>query len=258
MRLYSFTPTGGSEYVIPDQRYELAMPAQFRTAPVILPAASGAWDAFGTISPRSMDPMSLKFCIYAASHSALDTAIQACRLAFNRRGTLKALMGDASYRQTSFRAEQLELPTTYEHPLLVMAQVRGQAEPYWKSVTLNSQSGASPLTITNAGDADAYNGLQLVLTASGSCTAISISNAANGYSFTWSNPGTPLTVGQTITINPVSGTVVRSTGADELPYVTFGSSQIALFKLAPGANVLTYSATAGGGSLAVSWRDTWH
>lgn len=257
MRLYSFTPYGGTEYVIPDQRYELSMPAQFRTAPVILPAASGAWDAFGTISPRTMDPLSLKFCLYASSHTALDTAVQACRLAFNRRGTLKAVMGNGSYRQTAFRADQLELPVTYEHPLLVMAQVRGQAEPYWKSVTLNRLNGASPYTLTNAGDADCYNGLELVFTASATCTSMAISNSANGYTFTWSNPSAPLTIYQTLTINPEAGTVVRNTGADELQYVTFGPSQIGLFKLAPGANVINYTSSAGGG-LSIGWRDTWH
>lgn len=259
MRIYSFTPTGGTEYVVPDQRYELAMPIQYRTAPVILPAAAGSWDAFGTISPRTMDTLTLKYVIYAATHTALDTAIQAARLAFNRRGSLRAVMGDGvTYRLTQFRADQIEFPTTYEHPLVVMAQVRGQAEPFWKSQALNTQSGASPLTISNAGDADAYNALSLTLTASGTVSAISISNAANGYTFTWSNPSTPLTAGQSITINPAAGTVTRSTGADELQYVTFGSAQIALFKLAPGSNVLTYSATAGGGSLSVAWRDTWH
>lgn len=259
MRLYSITPDGGTEFLIPDRRYELVMPAVYRSAPVALPAASGAWDALGVALPRAQDTLTLKFVLAASSMTALDALVQSARVATARAGIVKAVMGDGSYRRAQWRPQQVDLPMTYEHPLAVIASVRGVCGPYWQSVDLATHSSmVSPRTISNSGDADAFAGLTLTLTAQGSCTAISITNAANGYSLNWLNTASPLTAGQTITINPAAGTVVRSTGANELPYVTLGASQIGLFKLAPGSNTISYTATAGGAVLAIAWRNTWH
>ena len=251
MRVFSFTPTGSAEFLLPPAT-EYSTSQRTRSSLVTIAGADGALDLFGSVSPYDMQQIQFPFLYLCAKQSDIDNV----RLAFSKRGILRVMQQDTTIRQTSFKATDI----AHMHSFRAKGGyadivITGLLYPYWKSLyTKTKVVSSSPTTVITNGTANVYDSLQIVFTSAGTTTSINLSNTTNGYSLAWTGS---LSVGQTLTINVPAMTVVKTGAVDQYPVTTLGATQIGLFKLAAGNNVITYT-LSGSGSFTFTWRDTWH
>ena len=252
MRILSFTPVGGTEILFPPA-VEYSISSKRRSAMVSTARADGAYDQFGDTSPIDMQAITFPFQMICPTIAQED----ALRLAMNKRGIIKAFQQDGTLRQTWFKCTNLEHPRSRAHRNYAEFTVEGMLYPYWRSVYNRSQTvSASPTVVNTRGNADVYDTLSIVFTATGSPTSLTLTNGANSYALTWNGS---MTVGQTLTIDVPGMQVTKTGGVAQIGLIAYGAAaQIGLFKLGPGNNSITYSITGGGGSFAFSWRDTWY
>lgn len=250
MRILSFTPNGGTRVMLPPAT-EYTITGAVKQSLISPARMDGAWDQYGDTAPYEMQQIEFPFWLTCPTQSDVDNI----RSAFTKRGYLEEMQVDRTIRRRIFKKTDLKDARSVNNRNALQFVCTGYMWPHSYSIAEHTYilSGASG-TLTTLGNANAFYGLTIVFTASGSTTAFMLSNTSNGYSLSWAGS---LSAGQTLTIVPAAFTVIKTGAVDEYPDVTLGANQIGLFKLSPGANALTRTIT-GSGSFSFTYRDTWH
>lgn len=257
--IYSFTPAGGTEFILPPAT-EFAYKGAVRRQTLTVLGARGGIDLFGDESPLDLQELEFPFSVLCPTQAKID----AVRALFVKRGVLRVLQEDRTLRQAYFKKITLDdgrSASKLGHTDFVCS---GILWPLWRSVTQRSASRTgTSFSVTNAGNAPAGGSLSIVLSGHASqVTAVTLTNTTAAHALTWTG-ATPLAVGQKLKIDCAAYTVQRLSSldvfvADEWPQVTLGATQIALMELAGGANAFTVSSLPASSTWAFTYRDTWY
>ena len=241
MRLFAFDNVALTQYEIDDD-----IPLEFVSAGQTLPGQAGAYDAFGHDQVRAPLTITRNFELIGSSYADIDTQLDALR---NRANLglrwLEIEMRDLSVRGTWAKLKRVQSPNRVgflEHlPVTLTFEITW---PWFEDVTdiwyldagevldnsltfdrnYSTRSGAGTLTITNNGGDAIRRGLMVIV---GASTNPSLTNAANGYSISYS--GT-VAAGSTLFID-IGAQTAWLDGASAWPNITLGADQIDFFKL---------------------------
>ena len=196
---------------------------------------------------------------YAGTYAGVETAVNLLKrnTIAKKRSKLWGLMRDGTKRWAWAKCIGFKPPEKYGNKMAVPVSVTFHlAEGLWYAGNNSSTSRTAngSFNVTNNGDYPAM--LRVSLQNLGaSITAVVLSNAANGYTWTFGD-----TIAWNDTLIVDAGMYSCTNGGDDAySGLTLPAAQVIWMKLDPGSNVLTLTVTTASASwtAVLTWYDTW-